>query len=740
MADIFISYRRKPSASQALLIQEKLKNQHGIDAYVDTTRTDSTRVQFPERLMRAIEDAPVFVCLLGERDGDHTLESGWVLKEIERAYELGKFCIPVFQESYHPIKHGSEAVDYLLNHDGVHLFDERNVMVDESIAKIAALAKPSPTTRRTLFMAIGGMMFLLVIVGVVALMALNGRNDTPEAIESPSATTVVVIASTSTDEPIILTETPTETITETPTGTPTATFTATPTPTDTSTPTEMTTETPTSTATATEIASPTMTLTTTEVPTNTDATSDGAPTERDFSQFLSDRIELGYVIEDGWCWISPNGTAIVASTGAYSVADGHKLFELSLPNPWAFSFSSDDQYVAVEGDGVYRLSDGAKLFVGEHFIFSPDSSMVAVSWDGIYRLSDGEKILDVAFGSVVFSPDSRIVATGDEGVYDLGDAAKILDVSRYYEDFEFSPDSSMVAVFYDGIYRLSDGEKILTSNSFGATFSPDSRFVFLEGGVYRLGDGEKVIETESFVRFSPDSSAMGVGGDGVYRLDDGVKLVDTGNGNIYFSSDSRFASVDRDGVYRLSDGVKLIDTDGWSITFSPDNNVVAIAYDGIYRLSDGALLTKMTGVVTSFSADSSLVVVLGDGIYRTSDGVQLVPFPTTWSTQSLDGEVISAGYPDFCLVYGPFESSASDVAYFVEAPSDEPLQVRSSPSETADVIGKIKAGLYTGVEQDGFYQVAYIPLDAAEYTVGWVSTSESNLVSAQPQHPEDAGS
>ena len=66
--DAFISYRRKPSAALALLIQEKLKNKHKIDAYVDTTRADSTKVQFPERLMQAIADVPVFVCLLAGRD------------------------------------------------------------------------------------------------------------------------------------------------------------------------------------------------------------------------------------------------------------------------------------------------------------------------------------------------------------------------------------------------------------------------------------------------------------------------------------------------------------------------------------------------------------------------------------------------------------------------------------------------------------------------------------------------
>jgi hypothetical protein len=53
-------------------------------------------VQFPERLMTAIEDAPTFICLLG----DSTLDSDWVRKEIWKAYKLKK----VWQSRYHDHK------------------------------------------------------------------------------------------------------------------------------------------------------------------------------------------------------------------------------------------------------------------------------------------------------------------------------------------------------------------------------------------------------------------------------------------------------------------------------------------------------------------------------------------------------------------------------------------------------------------------------------------------------------
>jgi len=169
MADCFISYRRTPSAPVATTIQSKLQSAHRIDAYVDTTRTDGTKVRFPERLMEAIADAPVFVCLLGERDGQHTLESEWVLKEIERAYELRKFCIPVFQESYRPLANVPPAVDYLLGFDGVHYFDVKNIMVDDSVRQIADLIRPQ-RKRRLPMVSIAAATALLIIVIVGALL------------------------------------------------------------------------------------------------------------------------------------------------------------------------------------------------------------------------------------------------------------------------------------------------------------------------------------------------------------------------------------------------------------------------------------------------------------------------------------------------------------------------------------------------------------------------------------------
>jgi len=169
-----------PSAPVATALQAKLESRHGINAYVDTTRTDGTKVSFPERLMTAIADAPVFVCLLGERDGQHTLESAWVLKEIQQAYDLRKFCIPVFQESYRPLPDMPPAVDYLLGFDGVHILDQKNIMIDESVRQLAELIQPQVKRRRIPWLILSGLLLIVVLAAVI--FAVLNQSTPPDTV------------------------------------------------------------------------------------------------------------------------------------------------------------------------------------------------------------------------------------------------------------------------------------------------------------------------------------------------------------------------------------------------------------------------------------------------------------------------------------------------------------------------------------------------------------------------------
>lgn len=138
MATVFISYRRKPSAILAQLIVRDLKQRH-IEAYLDTDRNDTAGV-FPDRLLQAIKNADVFICLVGE----DTFESDWVRREIEQASRLNKPMIPIFQESYKPIPLDAAPTPFikaLLEHDGVSIFDEKNVYISAAIEMLTNMVE-----------------------------------------------------------------------------------------------------------------------------------------------------------------------------------------------------------------------------------------------------------------------------------------------------------------------------------------------------------------------------------------------------------------------------------------------------------------------------------------------------------------------------------------------------------------------------------------------------------------------
>jgi serine/threonine protein kinase len=133
---IFISYRRSPSAMLANYIALRLQ-EHEIDTYVDTRKLDGGD-PFPDRLLHAIDDADVFVCLLA----DSTFASEWVRREITYANAQGKPLIPVFQESYEGTEDLSDDhIVALLKHDGIHILDVKNIYIDEAISNLAKMVQ-----------------------------------------------------------------------------------------------------------------------------------------------------------------------------------------------------------------------------------------------------------------------------------------------------------------------------------------------------------------------------------------------------------------------------------------------------------------------------------------------------------------------------------------------------------------------------------------------------------------------
>jgi serine/threonine protein kinase len=134
---IFLSYQRDVSAGWANYFAKELKD-HDIATFLDVQRLDRAQ-RFPDRLLRAIEECDVFVCLLGQT----TLQSEWVAQEIRHAFKHAKPMIPIFQESFDPAaaRAADPAIDTLLSYDAVHLFDLRNVHIEHSATDLARLVK-----------------------------------------------------------------------------------------------------------------------------------------------------------------------------------------------------------------------------------------------------------------------------------------------------------------------------------------------------------------------------------------------------------------------------------------------------------------------------------------------------------------------------------------------------------------------------------------------------------------------
>ena len=136
--NVFLSYKRGPSAGWANLFKSGLETHHKFCVFVDTERQDSA-ARFPDRLRHEIERCDVFVCFLT----DETLDSQWVNEEIRIAYENQKPMIPIFQEGYSHSKGGKPPmhIESLLAYNGVHLLDQRNMYVKEAIEQVAEMVK-----------------------------------------------------------------------------------------------------------------------------------------------------------------------------------------------------------------------------------------------------------------------------------------------------------------------------------------------------------------------------------------------------------------------------------------------------------------------------------------------------------------------------------------------------------------------------------------------------------------------
>lgn len=91
--DVFISYRRDGGGEFARSIKAGLELR-GYSVFLDFDELKDGI--FDDRILEAIEAAPVFLFILSSHSLDRCAEEGdWVRKEVEYAYSLGRHIIPV---------------------------------------------------------------------------------------------------------------------------------------------------------------------------------------------------------------------------------------------------------------------------------------------------------------------------------------------------------------------------------------------------------------------------------------------------------------------------------------------------------------------------------------------------------------------------------------------------------------------------------------------------------------------
>ncbi len=125
---VYVSYRQLSSAVLAQVIAHELAA-HAIDALIDTRAGETSG--FPARLFTEIESRAALICLIDAE----TLNSPWVMREIEHAHAQHKPLIPVYHAGYTPAPPPNDSTAALLSAEGITLPQDE----DESPGMRAAI-------------------------------------------------------------------------------------------------------------------------------------------------------------------------------------------------------------------------------------------------------------------------------------------------------------------------------------------------------------------------------------------------------------------------------------------------------------------------------------------------------------------------------------------------------------------------------------------------------------------------
>jgi hypothetical protein len=391
-------------------------------------------------------------------------------------------------------------------------------------------------------------------------------------------------------------------------------------------------------------------------------------------------LSLQTQIDDArYCRFNSDETLLVSPyQGIYDAATGEELFASSKN----FNLSANNQYVAVDSEGVIELSTGELLFslppntsgFASGPRFSPDSTMVT-GLDGIYAVPSGEKILswDQQRPGTFFSPDNRYVVVLGDGVYNLETGERFFatdpEPDQYDPHYTFTRDGSRLALKSDGFYDMTTGARLFNLPG-DFVFNADESMIATDfGGLYYTATGERVVDAPSGLyppNLNPDSTLAAISNGDVFSEDDervgavydlatGEELFTYQGINAIFSPSGEYLTVVADGVYEVATGERLYALgEDERFTLLPNVDQYTVSGQGVYDLASRELIYSINGTVAGFSEDGSLLFT-DSGVHDAATGALILPGAGSVLFNSMvfnnDHSLITLNVDNDCAVY-----------------------------------------------------------------------------------------
>jgi hypothetical protein len=148
------------------------------------------------------------------------------------------------------------------------------------------------------------------------------------------------------------------------------------------------------------------------------------------------------------------------------------------------------------------IPDGAVFIAPGHCAVSPDETHIALDENGVFDLSTGAKLYDFAEDEIIYSPDSRHFSARNGAAYDAQTGAVVIPAGQHETRFvparAFSFDGRLFANS-DGVYRLDTRDLVMPLNT-GETVERRQEATFLPTGAIQVLYAD-LVEGQDYVRY-----------------------------------------------------------------------------------------------------------------------------------------------------------------------------------------------------------------------------------------------